>query len=335
MHWTKRIPKVELHLHLEGAIPHKAMWELIQKYGGDPLAPNLETLRKRFEYRDFPHFIEVWSWKNQFLKEYEDFTFIAEQVARDLASQNHCYAEIMFSPSLFKRHGLIPQQLTSAVRVGLDRVEEIHVLLVADLVRDYGPEREKRTLEELSETRDLGVIGIGIGGSEQTFPPEPFSAVYTRARELGFHTMAHAGEAAGAVSVWGAIRALEVERIGHGTRAAEDPALLEYLVEKRVPIDMCPLSNVKTAVVPDLSHHPVREFFDRGVLVTINTDDPKMFGNSLAEEFMLLEQVLNFDRHEIRVLTENAVQASWLPEDQKEDLAAEILEDPAWEAANT
>ena len=147
--------------------------------------------------------------------------------------------------------------------------------------------------------------------------------------------MAHAGEAAGAASVWGAIRVLEVERIGHGTRAAEDPALLDYLVEKRMPVDMCPLSNVKTAVVPDLRHHPVRAYFDRGIRVTVNTDDPKMFGNSLAEEFRVLEGVLAFDRDDIRMLTENAVQASWLTEDEKKDLASEILNDPAWGRVNT
>jgi adenosine deaminase len=306
------------------------MWHLIQKYGGDPLAPNLETLQKRFEYRDFPHFIKVWSWKNQFLREYEDFTFIAEQVARDLVRQNHRYAEMMFSPSLFKKHGLIPQALTSAVRSGLNRVREVRVQLVADLVRDYGPEHESKTLEELAETREMGVIGIGIGGSEQTYPAQPFARIYERARELGFHTMAHAGEAAGPESVWSAIRDLQVERIGHGTRAGEDPALLDYLIKEEVSLDMCPLSNVKTAVVPDLAAHPVKSFFDRGVVVTINTDDPKMFGNSLAEEFLLLESVLNFNVNDIRRLTENAIRASWLPDDEKEKLLVSVLADPAW-----
>jgi len=330
MDWNERIPKVELHVHLEGAIPHDALWELIQKYGGDPLAPNLATLRKRFQYRDFPHFIEVWSWQKKFLKEYEDFSFIAEAVARDLSRQNHRYVELMFSPSLFKSRGMVTQQIAKAVRKGLTKVPTLRVALIADLVRDYGPERESRTLAELSETREMGVIGIGIGGSEHDYPPLPFADVFRKACELGFHTMAHAGEASGSESVWGAIRTLQVERIGHGTRAGEDPTLLDYLLEKNLPIDMCPLSNVRTGVVPSLAAHPIRQFFEMGLTVTVNTDDPKMFGTSLAQEFSTLEKELGFERRDIMKLTRNAVQASWLPEEEKTQMANKLLADPAW-----
>ncbi len=139
MTWFKKIPKIELHIHLEGAIPHRALWELIQKYGGDSAIPNVETLKKRFVFTDFAHFIKTWSWKNQFLREYEDFTFISELVARELFNQNIRYAEMLYSPSLFIRNGLEIQNINEAVHIGLSRVPEIEVSLIADLVRDYGP----------------------------------------------------------------------------------------------------------------------------------------------------------------------------------------------------
>ena len=313
LNWFERVPKVELHLHLEGAIPYPALWDLVQKYGGAPDLPDLDALKQKFVFRDFPHFIETWIWKNQFLREYEDFTFIAEAVARGLARQNIRYAEVFYSPADFARHGLRVQPLTAAIRAGLARVPEIDIALITDFVRDLGPENAVRILAEVSEVRDQGVIGVGIGGSEQLYPPEPFADVYAQARALDFHTTAHAGEAAGAASIWGAIHALHAERIGHGTRAAEDPALLDYLAEHAIPLEMCPLSNVRTGVILSLEKHPARCYFEHGILVTINTDDPRMFGNTLAEEFMLLEQVLGFSRDDIRSLILNGIRASWLP----------------------
>ncbi len=335
MNWFERIPKVELHLHLEGAIPYQALWELIQKYGGDPSVPDPAALKEKFVFRDFPHFIATWIWKNGFLREYEDFTLIAEAVARDLADQNIRYAEVFYSPVDFSGHGLGVQRLTEAIRAGLARVPAIDVALIADLDRDYGPQTAMRTLAEVNEVRALGVIGIGIGGSEQLYPPEPFAEVYAQARALGFHTTAHAGESAGAASVWGALRALQVERIGHGTRAEEDPALLDYLAEHAIPLEMCPLSNMRTGIVQSLAQHPVRRYFSQGILVTINTDDPKMFGNSLAEEYALLEQELGFSRRDIRTLILNGIQAAWLPETSKARLRTTFCMDPAWQAEDT
>lgn len=332
--WFHRIPKVELHLHIEGSIPHEALWTLVQKYGGDPSVRTRGDLEARFAYRDFPHFIETWIWKNRFLREYEDFTFIAEAVARDLAGQRIRYVEAFYSPPDFARRGLRTGRLTAAIRAGLDRVSGVEVALVADLVRDFGPERAARTLAEVHEVVDMGVVGVGIGGSEQDVPPEPFAPVFEQARRLGFRTSAHAGEAAGAPSVWGAIRDLRVDRIGHGTRAEEDPALLDYLAAHRVPVEMCPLSNVRTGVVGSLAEHPVRRYVDRGLLVSVNTDDPKMFGNSLAGEYRLLCAELGFSRNEVRELIREAIVASWLPADRKERLTEDILRDPAWEEMN-
>jgi adenosine deaminase len=330
MNWFERVPKVELHLHLEGAIPHDALWQLIVKYGGDPSVPDRSALAHRFRYRDFPHFLEIWLWKNGYLREYDDFVLIAEAVAQDLARQNIRYVEAFFSPSDFSPHGLATQQLVEAIRRGLSRVPEIEVALIADLVRDTRPARASVTLAEIHEVQELGVVGIGIGGAEHLHPPEPFASVYEQARRFGLRTTAHAGESMGAESIWGALRSLRVDRIGHGTRAEEDGALLDFLVEHQVPLEMCPTSNVATGVVHSVDDHPIRRYFERGILVTVNTDDPSMFGNSLATEYQILEERLGFSRDEIRALILQGIRASWLPGGGKERLAATFVQDRGW-----
>lgn len=328
--WYYEIPKIELHVHLEGAIPLNALWELVQKYGGDPGLPDREALQRRFNYRDFPHFIDTWVWKNQFLREYEDFTFIAEATARDFAAQNILYVEAFFSPADFTRYGLHTQLLAQAIRSGLEKVPQVKVSLVADLVRDFGPRQAARTLMEVYEAKEYGIIGIGIGGSEQDYPPEPFAQVYEQARQLGFRTSAHAGEAAGAESVWGAIRSLRIDRIGHGTRAGEDPALLKYLLENKIPVEMCPISNLRTGVISKIEDHPILKYDNLGIPVTVNTDDPKMFGNSMAMELCVLEKKLGFSRQQLKSLLLGAIRVSWLPDGEKEKLSQAFNADPAF-----
>ncbi len=328
--WFKGLPKIELHLHLEGAIPLEALWALVQKYGGTGEVPNLEALKARFSYRDFPHFLETWVWKNQFLRSYEDFAFIAESVARRLKDQNILYAEMFYSPGDFWRQNLKVQPITEAVRAGLSRVDGIELALIADMVRNFGPEKGLRTLMEVNEVRGSDVIGIGIGGAEKEYPPELFTGVYKKARELGYHTSAHAGEGAGADSIWGALRRLEAERIGHATRAEEDPALIDFLAGRGVPLEMCPISNVKTGVVAGIADHPIRRYFNRGLMVTVNTDDPGMFGNSLSDEYQLLVEKLGFTYEDIHTLILNGIHSAWLPEDRKAALTARFISDPGW-----
>jgi len=330
--WLERLPKVELHLHLEGAIPLDALWELVTKYGGDPDVPSLAALADRFAYRDFPHFIQTWYWKNRFLRGYEDFAFIARRVGEDLASQGVRYAEVFFSPSDFERYGLEPQNLAEQIRSGLDDVAGIRVALVADLVRDTGPEQADRTLERVSEVRDCGVVGIGLGGSEHEYPAARFKEVFAKARRLGFRTSAHAGEVAGAESVWAAAMELEADRIGHATRAVEDPKLVDFLEARGTPLELCPISNVRTGVIPSLEAHPVRAYFDRGMLVSVNTDDPKMFGNSLADEYAALVHHHGFTREEIRELLDRTISSAWLDADERDRLRRELMADPAWRA---
>jgi adenosine deaminase len=322
---TAAMTKAELHVHLEGAIPHEALWQVIAKYGGDSSVSGTGDLARRFRFRTFGEFIEAWNWKNAFLREYDDFRLIAEAVARDLARQNIVYSEIFFSPADFRHHGLNTQRLAEAIRSGFSRVGGITIRLIADLVRDYGPEQADRTLSEVAEVKTCGLVGIGIGGTEHLFPAGQFAAVFERARSLGFHTTAHAGETAGAESIWQAIELLRVERIGHATRAFEDPRLMAHLSAARTPIEVCPTSNVRTGIVRSIEDHPVREYLRRGLFVTINTDDPAIFGNSLDGEFELVADALKLTDAQIKDLTLNAARAAWLSETDRSALMAAML----------
>ncbi len=329
--WLELVPKAELHLHLEGAIPLDALWELIVKYGGDPSVPNRNSLRSRLTYPNFPAFIQAWIWKNNFIRAYEDFSFIAESVAGDLARQNIIYAEVFFSPSRFTENSTMTTAgITEAIRIGLNKVSKCEVWLIPDLVRDHGPKNADRTLDEVSELTQFGVVGIGAGGSEHLYPPEPFSSVYAKARKLGFKTSIHAGEAAASESVRGALVSLKVDRIGHATRAEEDPELLDLLYQTGTALELCPLSNLATGSIDDIMSHPVRRYFDKGLNISINTDDPGMFHNSMALEYELLINSFNFERLDIQKLILNAVKSSWRPNQMGLSLMQKFTDDEAW-----
>ena len=309
------VPKTELHIHLEGSIPHDALFQLIEKYGGAPGITRSESLEERFHFRSFPEFIDAFAWKNGFLREYDDFEFIAEAIAADLAAQNIRYVEMFYSPTSFMEHSRTIQELTAAIRRGFNKVPGTTINLIADFVRDYGPEHEILYLPHLAEVKNLGVIGISLGGSEHAFPPAPFAPLYESARLLGFKTTVHAGEAAGPESIWDALEFLKPDRIGHATRATEDPLLVKHLAEKQIPLELCPGSNVRTGVITLLKNHPVREYFNAGCLISINSDDPWMFGTRLANEYQGLVDKCDFSVEEIHTLIRMAEKSSWNTED--------------------
>jgi len=323
MNFFEKLPKIELHVHLEGAIPHDALFALIQKYGGAPEIKNPRCLAEKFTFRDFSHFIQLWSWKNMFLREYEDFRFIAESVARDLKSQNVRYAEMFVSPSAFKSRGLSPAKTIEHVAEGLGAVDGIRISLIVDLVRNYGAENELNTLREIEETKKYGVIGIGLGGSENEFPPELFAGVFEEARKMGFKTTVHAGEAAGARSVETAVEKLVPDRIGHAVRACEDEGLLRLIAARAIPVELCPISNIKTRAIAAPELYPLGKFIKHGIAFSINTDDPKMFGNSLAEEYSFIEN-LGYSKTEAAGFALGAIDTSWLSPAEKRSLKDEF-----------
>ncbi len=316
------LPKVELHLHLEGAIPLNTLLQLIEKYEGKNYI-TLTELQQKFIYTNFTNFLEIWYWKNNYIREYEDYEFIAEHVAYDLAEQNIRYAEIYFSPSDFTKIDSQPQEIATAIRNGLDKFsDKITIRLISDLVRDNKPKIS--LLNNIYEVKDQGIIGIGLGGDEENYPPKLFTQVYELANKMGFHLTCHAGEAAGPDYIWQAIKELSAERIGHGTSAIKDENLIEHLIAEQIPVEMCPNSNVKTSAVSSLKEHPIYEFYKRGMLVSVNTDDPKMFNTTMVNEYVSLIETFDLELSDIYSLSQNSIKSAWCSDDIKTVLSEEL-----------
>lgn len=309
------MPKVELHLHLEGAFTFEFLFGLIQKYGGDKQVKTIAALENKFVFKNFEHFIQMWFWKNQFFRKAEDFEESAYSTLKNLANQNVIYTEVFFSPWDFKDNNVSIEEITEATISGKRRAENqfnIKCNLIADLVRDYGPKNAINRLDEITPYQASGVIGIGLGGNEQKFPPELFKEVFAEARKRGFNLTAHAGEAAGPESIWSALNNLRIERIGHGVRAIEDSDLVEYLYEKQMPLEICVNSNIKTNVFPSIESHPVRQFYKKGLNISISSDDPTMFRATITDEFISLYDHAGFSLNDIKKLTENAIHQSFI-----------------------
>lgn len=318
-------PKVEVHLHLEGAIPHDAMWDLVSRHGGDPEVPTAQALIAKLDYTDFLHFIDVWTWMTNFIRTPEDFTMLAAAVAESLAAQRIVYAEASVSPSDYRRHGITPQQVVLATRAGLDTVGGTSVGLIVDVVRETGPESAMRTLDAILEVKEeAGIVGITIGGDEAAHPPEPFADVYAKALAAGLGLSAHAGEGDGPGSVAGAMDALAVQRIGHGIRAVEDPLLLARIVAEGMPLEVCPTSNLRTGVARSWDEHPIATLLHAGAVVTVSTDDPAYFHCDLAGELRQVATRFGSGPTTARDLTMTAVAVSWLDGTHKRRLRDSI-----------
>lgn len=314
------MPKAEIHLHLEGAFTFDFLFELVNKYGGSPEIKSADDLRNKFIFKDFAHFIDTWFWKNKFFREAEDFEESTYRTIKNLALQNVIYAEVFFSPWDFEPNGLKVEEIAEATLSGIRKAENefpIKCGLIVDIVRDHGHEGAMQRLIQITPFRKRGIVGIGLGGNEKDFPPILFKDVFLEARRRGFRTTVHAGEAAGPQSVWSALNDLQAERIGHGVRAIEDPKLVEYLFEKQIPLEVCITSNLKTKVFHSLDLHPFDKFFRSGLLVTVNSDDPPMFGADITDELFLLYDRLKYSYEDLQKLTLNAIQVSFLSDVEK------------------
>ena len=322
-----RMPKAEIHLHLEGAVPIETLYGFVSRAGAGSGVSSIEDLRARLAYRDFGHFLEIWTWKNTFIRDYTDFEVMAYDVLRTLSGENIRYVEAHYSPGDYHMQRLTTEGITEHILMGAERAADdfgIRCNLIIDLARDHGPEIGMVRLREAAPYLNKGVIAIGIGGSEREFPPGPYADVYRAARDLGFHLTAHAGEAAGPESIRTAVEELGVERIGHGVRANEDAGVVDLLRERRIPLEMCVISNIRTGVVGSVAEHPVKAYFDDGLFVTINSDDPVMFNTTLTGEYLALAGELGFDLQELRQIVMNGVRASFLPAEEKQKMLAEF-----------
>lgn len=317
------MPKVELHVHVEGAQLPETVWAMAQRNGVSLPAGTFEEWRSWYQFRDFAHFIEVYIAASSAMVTAEDFRDMLVAFHAYQASQNIVYSEAFLSASLFVEKIAWPD-LLSALRDGLSQGRELHgvdVALIPDIARNF-PDTRKRVLDFTLAGQAAGVfIGLGLGGLEAGFPPELFVDEFEEARANGLRVVAHAGEGAGAESVRGALEALHAERIGHGIRCLEDPALVAELAERGTPLEVCPTSNYRTGVVPVGAPHPVLRMLGEGLNVVVGSDDPPMFGTSLTREYeWLASQGVALGRLWERNLA--AIEASFLAAEARAQLQA-------------
>lgn len=322
-----RMPKVELHLHLEGAIRPATLLALARRNGVDLPARDESGVAQLFNYHNFHEFLTVFMVLARSLTTGRDFEQVAYELGTHLAEQNVRYAEVMISPVQYHRRALDLDEVVQGAAAGFARAAReynVRVGLVFDYGRQFGVDLAWELLESAIRNMKYGVIGWSIGGDEINHPPEPFAGVFAAARRAGLQVMAHAGEVVGPPSVWGAIEALGVRRLGHGIRSIDDPALIAYLRTHDIVLDVCPTSNVRTGAVPALEMHPLRRLFDAGVSLTVNTDDPVFFGTTLCNEYRLAVQQFGFTADDLVHLVLTGARAAFLPEADRLALVREL-----------
>jgi aminodeoxyfutalosine deaminase len=295
-------PRAELHVHLFASIPPPVIQELARRYRVDLPAPLAEGIRPDFRYRDFDQFSELLAALRPLTRDADDVELVTYEFAADVARQGVRYVETMVTAMGAARRGITLEALLDAMNRGRARARAefgLEMRWIVDVNRSLpGAERAywaDQALEFAVGGRDAGVVAFGLSGPEAGNPPEPFAPWFERARAAGLHSVPHAGELAGPESIWGAVRALHAERIAHGVRAVEDPALVAHLAERRIVLDVCPTSNVCLGVVPSLAAHPLRRLHESGVPITVNSDCPPMFGSTLSDEVALLRGPLGLD----------------------------------------
>jgi aminodeoxyfutalosine deaminase len=317
-----RLPKVELHLHLEGSLSPETLRDLCRSHGTGEAEVDTwleERRRRKFRYGNFQEFIDAYKFIARHLETPADYAFAAERLAEDLARQNVHYAELMLSSGvlLWKEQRIEPAfeaAAQAAARCG------VRIQWIFDAVRHFGAEPAREVLRVAARYRHQGVVAFGIGGDERRGPAELFVDLYREARDLGLHTTAHAGETVGPESVRAAVELLGAERIGHGLTAAGDPAVLALLRDRGVPLEVCPTSNVATGVLAEVADHPLPLFLRKGVRVTLNSDDPGLFGTTLEQEYLLAARTFGLSCEQLAGFTRNAIDAAFLTEREKAEL---------------
>jgi aminodeoxyfutalosine deaminase len=281
-------PKIELHVHLEGTVRPATLLEIAHRNDYSLPAETEEGLAELYHFHDFAHFIEVWILTTNALRTEEDFRQVVVDYAAEAASHGAVYVEAIFSPGERVKRGIAWDAIFSGYCDGAEEACELHgveVRLTPDIVRGFPLEDAEQVVRYSAKYRDRGIVGVGLGGLEADFPPEPYEPAFTLARDLGLASVPHAGEVAGPPSVRGALEELGANRIRHGIRAVEDAGLVRELVGRGTVLDVCPISNVRTRAVASLDAHPLPQLVAAGVRCSISTDDPAMFGTDLSADY--------------------------------------------------
>ena len=317
--YLERTPKVELHVHLEGAIRPQRLLSILHRHGERRTYRRPEDLAWLFEHASFDEFLEHFRFVVTHLRDAQDIHDIAVDLFAELRAQNVVYAEPLFSAAIFVQRGIPWDELLSAVCEAGPGYN-----IVVDLVRNFGAAFALQQVEALGRVAHPRVVGIHLGGDEVAFPARAFATAFRVADEAGLGRAAHAGEADGAASVWDALEVLQVQRIGHGIRCVEDDAVVRALVERGTTLEVCPTSNLRTRVVEDLASHPLPELVARGIAVTLGADDPSYFDTDLTREMQVAHESLGCDLATLDAMTDQAVRASFQPPAARAALQAAV-----------
>jgi adenosine deaminase len=321
--FIRAMPKVELHVHLEGSIQPETLLMLARRNNISLPADTVEGLRKWYTFTDFAHFIEIYFAICSCICTPDDVELIARQFLQGQAEQNIRYSEVIFTPYTHYDSEVsisFPDQLAALSRARQWAETELGVRVnwAPDISRNVRPLEHGLTVADWAISgKDQGIVALGIGGPEIDHPPELFVDAFARARDAGLASLPHAGETVGPASVWGAIKTLHANRIGHGVRCIEDSELVVYLRDTQLPLDVSPTSNVCLGVAPSLAEHPLPRLLDERLYVTINSDDPPMFNTTLTNEYLQIANTFGFGVDTIEQLVLNGVRATLLPQAER------------------
>jgi aminodeoxyfutalosine deaminase len=322
------LPKVELHVHHVGSASPRIVAELAARHEGlSPVPVDPAALADYFAFRDFAHFIELYLTVVDLIRDEQDVRMLTYEVGRELARQQVRYAELTVTPFSSVRRGVAAAAFCEAIEDARRAAATdfgVELRWCFDVPGELGVPAAEATLAIALEQQPAGLISFGLGGPEVGVPRPQFKAVFDKARAAGLHSVPHAGETTGPGTVWDAVRELGAERVGHGITAAQDPALLAYLAEHRIALEISPTSNLRTRAVASLDEHPLARIVAAGVPVSINSDDPPMFGTTLEEEYGVAARLLDLDEHGVARLAKAAVEQSFMTPQAKATLLAEI-----------
>ncbi len=323
------LPKAELHVHHVGSASPRIVADLAARHSDSKVPTDPEAVADFFTFTDFAHFIEVYLAVVDLVRTPEDVRHLTFEVARDMARQNIRYAELTVTPYSSVKRGIDERAFMAAIEDARKAAEaEFGTILrwCFDIPGEAGLEAAEVTARLATDDslRPEGLVSFGLGGPEIGVPRPQFKPYFDRAVAAGLRSVPHAGETTGPETVWDALNELGAERIGHGTSSTQDPALLKHLAEHRIPLEVCPTSNIATRAVATLDEHPVKQMAEAGVIVTINSDDPPMFGTDLNSEYAVAARLLGLDERGIADLAKNAVEASFLDAEGKRRIAGEI-----------
>jgi adenine deaminase len=320
------LPKAELHLHIEGTLEPDMMFRLAARNGITLPYPSVEALCSAYQFEKLQDFLDLYYQGMAVLRTEEDFYDLTWAYLTKAHAQNILHAEIFFDPQGHTTRGIAFRTVIDGICHALGDAHRrlgISSRLIACFLRDRAADEAMATLDEILRYRDR-IVAVGLDSAERGHPPEKFAAVFDRAGAAGLLTVAHAGEEGPAEYVRGALDLLHVARIDHGNHALDDPALVERLVRGRVPLTVCPLSNVRLRVVDTIDNHPLRAMLDKGLFVTVNSDDPAYFGGYLNENYIAVQQALGVTDAQLAQLARNSFNASFLPTADKQALVARV-----------